>query len=633
MKSLSRKVALMLSLIILLYALVAIVILGFSSYKSQIDTTEEKSLLETYKITQEISLAMNKPIIAVQSIANSLANSRKININREDAIRMAETVLHGQESFLGFRIAFEANAFDGSDEKYRNVSEYDQSGRFLVHLVKYTKNQKTGEKITVRKSVQDFQNSSSEDWYLQPKLNHAGFIYGPVMQTFDDKEIPTLTFVYPILDKGKFLGVLGIDYSIEFLQNFVSKRDFFERQYTISILSNEGQVAAHSSDPTLILKWLKDLDQQNYKEELKIIREGRTNIQNKENNFNIYVPLRTDNVLDYWQVRMSIPLLPIQNRIRNSLLIQIIVALFLTIVSVFIIGYYIARQLRPLRHVSKSASEISKGNLLHKDKEHKSADEIGVLHAAFFQMKEKLTSIVEEIHQSSDSISISSKSLRETGAHLSSSASEQAASFEEMAATVEEVSAIIASNAQNLQQANREVVDMSDEILRAEEISQMTLESIEEVHSKIKEITSIASQTNILALNTGIEAARAGVHGKSFSVVASEVRQLADKSRSLADDISKLMQHSMEMSQNAEEKLQNLVLVVKNVVFLLEENSKRLGSQQNATEELTNGIHSLTNVTQNNAAISEELAASAEELESYATQLKEQMLFFHFKEK
>lgn len=623
----------MLSLIILSYALIAIVILGYSSYQSQIADTEEKSLLETHKITQEIALAMNKPMIAVQSVANSLANSRTSNITREEAIRMADSVLHGQESFLGFRIAFEPNAFDGNDEQYRNVSHYDESGRFLIHLAKHTKNQKTGEKVTVRKPLKNYQNTSSGVWYWQPKLNHAGFIYGPVLQSFDNKEIATLTFVYPILEKGKFLGVLGLDYSIEFLQNFISKRDFFEKQYTISVLSNEGKIAAHSSDPQLILKYLKDLNQQDYKEELRIIHEARTHVEEGRDSFDVYVPLRTDNVLDYWQVRMSIPLLPIKNRIRNSLFIQIVIALLLTVLSVFVIGYYIARQLRPLRHVSKSASEISKGNLLHQDKEHKSSDEIGILHKAFYNMKEKLTSIVQEIHQSSDSISVSSKSLRETGAHLSSSASEQAASFEQMSATVEKVSSIISSNVHNLKKVNDETSNMSEEILQAEAISQMTLESIEEVHSKITEITSIASQTNILALNTGIEAARAGAYGKSFSVVASEIRKLADRSKSLADDISKLMQHSMEMSQSTEEKLQSLVLVVKNVVVLLEENGKRLGSQQSATEELTNGIHSLTDITQNNAAISEQLAASAEELESNASQLKEQISFFHFGEK
>lgn len=632
MKSLSNKVGLILSLIILFYALVAIVILGISSYQSQITTTKEKSLLETHKIAKEISLAMNKPILAAKAVADTLANSRSMNLNRADAIRMIENVLYGQESFLGFRIAFEPNAFDGKDEQYSNTSVYDASGRFMIHLIKHEKDRKTGEMVTVRKSLKNYQNTSGRIWYQQPKLERAGFIYGPVLQTFEDKEIPTLTFLYPVLNHGKFLGVLGIDYSIEFLQNFVSKRDFFEKQYTISIFSKEGKIAAHSGDSSLILKTLQDLYPQDYHEQIKKIREGKTIVKNETDDLEIYVPLRADDVLNFWQIRMAIPYAPIKAKIRKSLIVQIVIAFLLTILSVFIVAYYIARQLQPLKDVSRSASEISQGNLVYRDKEHKSSDEIGVLHHAFHNMKEKLKTIVEGIHRSSDSVVVSSKNLRETGTHLSSAASEQAASFEEMAATVEEVSSIIKSNAKNLQKVNNETSNMSKEILGAEEISQMTLKSIEEVHAKIKEITSIASQTNILALNTGIEAARAGAYGKSFSVVALEIRQLADKSKSLAEDISKLIQHSVEMSQNSDAKLQSVIVVVKNVVALLEENGERLGNQQQATQQLTDGIRSLTDITQSNAAISEELAASAEELESYSFQLKEQVAFFKLEE-
>lgn len=626
-RPLSRKIALVFSLIILLYATIAIVFFGFYSYSTQIETTKEKSLMETRKIAKEISVAMNQPMLTARALADALANAKSINLNREGVIRMAQDTLHSQESFLGFRIAFADNSFDDKDSRYMNTSVYGSRGRFRVHLIKAKRADDNAEIIT-RKPLHVQENSADNAWYVQPKLYRAGFIYGPFLQTFQEKEIPSLTFAYPILKDGRFLGVLGIDYSIEFLQDFVSKRDFFEKQYTISILSSDGKISAHSNDPTLILQDLQKLSPQNYQEQMRKIREGKNTVQESADELRIYVPLRANDVLDFWQIRMTLPYAPIKAKIRNNLFIQVLIALLFTLISVIIINYYTGIQLRPLKDVAQSAAEISAGNLLDVDKEYNSSDEIGALYRAFQTMKERLKTIVQEIYTSSHSIAISSQSLRKTGTHLSSAAGEQAASFEEMTTTVEEVASIIEKNANNLQKVNQETVHMSNEILKTSDVSQMTLDSIEEVYAKIKEITSIASQTNILALNTGIEAARAGAQGKSFSVVATEVRNLADRSRLLANDISKLIQHSMEMSQTTKEKMQDLVTIVKNVVTLLKENGKRLSSQQNATEQLKTGIRALTELTQNNAAISEELAASAEELESNSSLLEDQMGFF-----
>jgi methyl-accepting chemotaxis protein len=166
---------------------------------------------------------------------------------------------------------------------------------------------------------------------------------------------------------------------------------------------------------------------------------------------------------------------------------------------------------------------------------------------------------------------------------IASSTAEAASAAEEL----KQASDLIASGAEEssgaAQQslaATRQVMDLLTQQMKAAELSQTKVESVQELTIRttgdieslignvgvaaqrqagsvqlvkeletqaanigdiVKAVARIADQTNLLALNAAIEAARAGKHGKGFAVVADEVRTLAETSEKSAQQIAELV--------------------------------------------------------------------------------------------
>jgi methyl-accepting chemotaxis protein len=107
-----------------------------------------------------------------------------------------------------------------------------------------------------------------------------------------------------------------------------------------------------------------------------------------------------------------------------------------------------------------------------------------------------------------------------------------------------QISAIKSSSAQ-IQDQLRDITDSIDSThtynRRLYEITQKSIEYIEETDKIINYVNNISKQTKILGINANIEAARAGEQGRGFSVVASEVQKMAASSESFAKEINQIL--------------------------------------------------------------------------------------------
>ena len=257
-------------------------------------------------------------------------------------------------------------------------------------------------------------------------------------------------------------------------------------------------------------------------------------------------------------------------------------------------------------------------------------------------MRERLTGIVGDIRQSTETIAVASRQIASGNADLSARTESQASSLEETASSMEELTSTVKQNAENARQANQLVVSTADIAARGGQVVGQvvdTMASIKDSSRKIADIIGvidgIAFQTNILALNAAVEAARAGEQGRGFAVVASEVRNLAQRSAGAAKEIKALIEDSVgkvdaggKLVGGAGESMDDVVTSIQLVSSIMNEIATASLEQSAGIEQVNQAIAQMDDITQQNAALVEQAAAASESLQMQAEKLEELMKTF-----
>ena len=305
----------------------------------------------------------------------------------------------------------------------------------------------------------------------------------------------------------------------------------------------------------------------------------------------------------------------VSDKVQTSI-IWSLSALILVLVVIAVAASSLINKLiiSPLLTLINNVSELAQGKIIS-DITINRKDELGDLGSATQALKEFLSTLSNQLKDSTVSLTDSSQNLHTVAENLNENSNTQSRQSQEAQTAVSTMKELANDSSTRVEQTAQASNHSQEIAIESQDAMHLTLTGVdklvldidsastaieslasqtEQVNSVLVVIQGIAEQTNLLALNAAIEAARAGEQGRGFAVVADEVRNLAQKTHVSTEEIQKVLLNVTTGTNEAVKAIQG----GKNQSNHIQETITK------ANEKLTIAVDSITEIHQLNSLVS-----------------------------
>jgi len=574
------------------------------------------------------------------------------NLRREELINLARQTLIENPDLTSTYIAWEPNGVDANDLMYRGDEPGMLDGRFASWIYRDGSGQMKIDRLSDSEDTRLLDTGiRAGEYYLCPREQLKPCVGDPAPYDMNGQTYLLSSFNAPILVDGKFHGIVGADISVDFIQQLLSNANaqLYGGVGEIALISNNGRLAAYSTDKSLIGKpaaQILDAEEQVLVQRLPA-GQSHYQIDQAGGHVALFLPFSFEGTDARWVLMLQLPIAEVMKDLdqlmaalgaesRSSLTTMLIIGVLIAVAGLLAIWLISRRITRPLRDMVVMLDNIGQGEgdltqRLHID----SRNELGQIATGFNTFLTRLQGMISEVVGSVQKVSDASEHTADIAIRTDKGVQTQLAEIELVATAVHEMTATAQDVARNATQAaeaashadraanqGRHIVqdtgatitELAGEIGRAVDVVQTLARDSENIDAILVTIRSIAEQTNLLALNAAIEAARAGEQGRGFAVVADEVRNLAQKTQQATGEIQQMIQ-----------QLQNGTRDVVQVMEQSQSRTQRSVEQADAAAEalqaITQAVSLINDMNNQIASAAEEQSAVAEDINRNVTNI------------
>jgi len=275
---------------------------------------EEQMRLLGRAVTNDIRIKLETSLAGTRTAAEYMLSYRDAQKaqneppNRDVSNEMLQYFLEKNPEYFAAWSAWEPDAYDHDDQKYIDVDpekpegQQNPTGRYFPWFLRK-------EDQTIYYEYMTAEECEIGDYYLLPKKTGKEWILEPYLDDTMDISIsePMLmtSFCIPLMEDGQFLGVLGTDITIAGLSKMIESYKPFTTG-CVMLVSPGGIIAAHSSNPEMVMKNLSDLPGAEHA--LELVQSGREDFYNSksfgqgQHVLKYHVPFTIGDSPDKWTV-------------------------------------------------------------------------------------------------------------------------------------------------------------------------------------------------------------------------------------------------------------------------------------------------------------------------------------------
>ncbi|MBD3831135.1 MAG: Cache 3/Cache 2 fusion domain-containing protein, partial [Arcobacter sp.] len=256
----------------------------------------------------DIKSTLDKAIVITSSLSSKYKSALEHNekVSKEGTITYFKSVLEQNPFILGIWYAFEDNSkfYDDSNVEKKDPKLYTASGVYQPYVVRNSDGS-----FTIQPGSE---YDITSEWIALPFKNKTFTVTEPYKYEVDGKQVLMVTVSAPIFENGKYIGAVGVDFSLESFNKKVSEIKLFDTGYG-TIIDAYGKIVSHPN-PENLGKSLKDITKdENILKALDMTIKGKDysyvakNLRNNLVSYSYAFPFEFGETKNYWTFLAIVP--------------------------------------------------------------------------------------------------------------------------------------------------------------------------------------------------------------------------------------------------------------------------------------------------------------------------------------